>query len=203
MCGCKHHHHDGQATTPEEHKTCKAHGHKNCACEKPADLTPAASPQSMGNAPVKTAEAILVALNGSKAAGTVVFSTLPEGSGVHISGSIHGLPPNGYFGFHVHEKGDCSSPDGMSAGGHFNPTAKPHGNIVDEHSHLGDLGNIQSNAQGEAQFSIIHRQASLNDEQLSFIGRSLIIHARKDDLNTQPSGDSGDRISCGIIVLKN
>lgn len=135
---------------------------------------------------------------GNTAEGEVTFRY--EGDVVVISGNITGLEP-GPHGFHVHETGDCSAPDASSAGGHFNPGDAPHGSPsrpADEH-HVGDFGNIEANAEGVAHFDISEPEMSLGDHSRSVIGRAVIVHAGKDDLTSQPSGDAGARVACGVI----
>jgi len=104
------------------------------------------------------------------------------------------------FGFHVHEKGDCSSADGMSAGGHFNPTGQQHGNPVSGPHHAGDIPMLQSDANGKAVGSIVLSGVTLTPGPTSLVGHALVVHAGKDDYVTQPTGNSGGRIACGVIV---
>ena len=132
---------------------------------------------------------------GSTAAGTVVFAAV-EG-GVRIVAHVTGLEP-GAHGFHVHEFGDCSAPDGSSAGPHFNPTHMPHAGPDAEQRHAGDLGNLTANAEGVAEYERVDTQIRLNGEH-SIIGRGLIVHAQVDDLTTQPTGAAGARLACGVI----
>ena len=139
----------------------------------------------------------LKALGDSGVSGTLTF-TAAEG-GVMISGEIAGLEPNTKHGFHVHEKGDCSSPDGKSAGGHFNPTAVDHGAIDGAPSHAGDLGNVEADASGVAKVAKLKAGASLTEGETAVLGRGVIVHAKEDDLTSQPTGAAGARIACGVI----
>jgi Cu-Zn family superoxide dismutase len=129
--------------------------------------------------------------------GSLLLSELPDG-GVKIDGVITGLTP-GKHGFHVHEHGNCASVDGASAGGHFNPTRAPHGDTEATDSHVGDLGNIEANAQGKAIVSIVKKPAVLKKGPSSFLGKAFIVHGGADDLTSQPAGDAGGRIGCGVI----
>ena len=104
------------------------------------------------------------------------------------------------FGFHVHERGDCSSADAMSAGGHFNPTSQQHGDPHSGSHHAGDIPMLQSDANGKAVGSIVLSGVTLTPRPTSLVGHALVIHSGKDDYVTQPTGNSGGRIACGVIV---
>lgn len=144
---------------------------------------------------VKTAFATIKSLKGDKITGKVTFTQQPDG--VLIVADVDGLTP-GKHGFHVHEHGDCSSPDGSSAGGHFNPTNKKHGCPDDVERHVGDFGNIEADANGHAHYERVDTVISLNGKD-TIVGRSIMIHADEDDCKSQPAGNSGARIACGII----
>lgn len=122
--------------------------------------------------------------------------------GVKITGEIEGLKANSVHGFHIHEKADCSAADAKSAGGHFNPTTEKHGGPKQSKSHAGDLGNLKANEKGMIKVNIIDKELVLYPEtsKLSVFNRSLVLHAKADDFKSQPSGNSGDRLACGIIV---
>lgn len=139
----------------------------------------------------------LEALGDSGVSGTLNF-TAAEG-GVLVEGEIAGLEPNSKHGFHIHEKGDCSSPDGKSAGGHFNPESAEHGGLDTAPSHTGDLGNIEADASGVAKVSKLKSGATLTDGDTAVLGRGVIVHAKYDDLTSQPTGAAGARIACGVI----
>lgn len=125
------------------------------------------------------------------------------GTGVKISGMVQGLQPDSEFGFHFHEKGDCSAPDATSAGAHFNPTSQNHGNPQAPPHHAGDMLNVKSDAQGVAEVSIDNPEVSLQTGQLNdILGKALVVHAKPDDYTTQPSGNSGDRIACGVVAIQ-
>ncbi len=147
----------------------------------------------------KVTKAICVVqpLGESKVQGKVTFTQL-EG-GVEIVAELTGFAP-GEHGFHVHEFGDCSMMDGTCAGGHFNPTGAPHGGPDSDKRHVGDLGNIKADASGKATYKRVDKLIALNGPN-SIIGRSIIVHAKADDLKTQPSGDAGARVGCGVIGI--
>jgi Cu-Zn family superoxide dismutase len=142
--------------------------------------------------------ATLAPTRGNSAAGTVWFSQ--EGPQVFVRGTITGLAPNSEHGFHVHEKGDCSSGDGMSSGDHLNPNGKPHGPPTGEH-HAGDLPAIKADANGTATFRVRVNGTLLGAGAADIAGKALIVHAAPDDYTTQPTGNSGARIACGVIGI--
>jgi len=146
---------------------------------------------------VKEAMAVVNPTESSKVKGTVGFAR--DGKGVRITAVIEGLSP-GLHGFHIHEFGNCTSPDANSAGGHFNPTDMPHAGPKAEKRHVGDLGNLEADKDGVARLEVTDERLNLDGPQ-SIIGRSVIIHARQDDLKTQPAGESGARVACGVIGI--
>lgn len=143
----------------------------------------------------KNAEASLKPTQDNKAQGNIKFQE--SGGAVHITGKISGVPA-GKHGFHVHEKGDCSAPDGASAGGHFNPTAKQHGAPGAAEHHVGDFGNVEAYANGDVTLNVQLDGVSLNGPN-SIIGKAVILHGGEDDLKTQPTGNAGARLACGVI----
>jgi superoxide dismutase, Cu-Zn family len=145
-----------------------------------------------------SATATLAPTTGNTTSGTVRF--VQAGGKVMISGEVRGLKPNAEHGFHVHEKGDCSSGDGMSAGGHFNPTGKPHGNHDMGEHHAGDLPMLKANANGVATFSYESTTISVGSGMTDIIGKGLIVHRDPDDFKTQPTGNSGPRLACAVIA---
>jgi Cu-Zn family superoxide dismutase len=155
----------------------------------------AQTPAEKPSAPLK-AIAVLHPTAGSKVGGTVTFTEVADG--VQVQAEITGLSP-GNHGFHVHEFGDCSSADASAAGGHFNPTGKPHAGPDALERHVGDMGNVEADASGKAKLDYVDHQISLTNDQQSVIGRSVVVHAKADDLKSQPAGDSGARIACGVI----
>ncbi len=134
---------------------------------------------------------------GSTVSGTLSVATM--GKGVHFTGTISGLAP-GKHGFHIHEKGDCSAPDGTSAGGHFNPDTKPHGAPDAAEHHAGDLGNIEAAADGTVKVNMHVNGLTLGTETNSAKGKAIIIHAGVDDFTTQPTGNAGARQACGVVM---
>jgi superoxide dismutase, Cu-Zn family len=142
------------------------------------------------------AVAVLHPTGGNSVTGTVTFTEVADG--VQIHAELASLTP-GKHGFHVHEFGDCSAADLSSAGGHFNPTQKPHAGPDSAERHVGDMGNVEADASGKAKLEYVDHDISLTNDQRCVIGRSVVVHAKADDLKTQPSGDSGARIACGVI----
>ena len=139
--------------------------------------------------------AVLVPTANSKVSGTVTFTKATDG--IRMVADISGLTP-GKHGFHVHEFGDCSAPDGNSAGSHFNPTKDPHAGHDAEKRHIGDLGNVEADAAGKVHLDLVDKKIKLSGET-SIVGRALIVHEKADDLKTQPTGDAGGRVACGVI----
>ena len=189
------------------------------ACNKPADTTPEATPAAEATAAQPTAEATpeappamtseahanhtasadLAATQGNDVKGNVTFSIV-DGK-VHVKGQVSGLKPNSEHGFHIHEKGDCSAPNGDSAGGHFNPSKEDHGSVATTPHHGGDIPNIKADAQGNA---VVDADVSTNvnigeGNDSDIIGRGLIVHADPDDYKTQPTGNAGARLACAVI----
>lgn len=146
-----------------------------------------------------SAETMLSPTKGNTAAGTVVFSE--AGNKLRVVAEITGLSP-GPHGFHIHEKGDCSAPDGTSAGGHYNPTGKPHGNPEHAEHHAGDMPQLVADAKGVAKLVGYIDEVNLGNGEGGIVGRSVIVHATADDFKTQPTGNSGARVACGVIVKK-
>lgn len=147
---------------------------------------------------VKLAVAKVFPLKGHEGiSGTVTFQALEgSGKGVKVIADFIGLK-EGKHGFHIHEKGVCEG-DGTSAGAHFNPLNKKHGAPANEDRHMGDMGNIEADSSGRAHLEYVDTTIEL-DGPNSIIGKSVILHEKEDDLHTQPSGDAGGRVACGII----
>jgi Cu-Zn family superoxide dismutase len=134
---------------------------------------------------------------GNSCTGVVRFTKVADG--VRVVADVEGLTPDQKHGFHVHEFGDCTSPDATSAGDHYNPDKHPHGDPAkDEHRHAGDLGNLEADATGKAKYDRVVKNASLAGDNAPFLGRSVIVHAKPDDFG-QPTGNAGARIGCGAI----
>jgi superoxide dismutase, Cu-Zn family len=155
-------------------------------------ITGCAAPQG------PAATATLRPTAGNNASGTVRF--MQSGDQVIVSGEVRGLKPGAVHGFHVHEKGDCSSADGNSAGGHFNPEGKPHGQHSQGTHHAGDLPSLRADASGVAAINFESRTIRVGGGATDVIGRGLIVHRDPDDFTTQPTGNSGPRLACAVIV---
>ena len=123
-----------------------------------------------------------------------------EDQDVRVVGTVTRLAPNTTHGIHIHENGDCSAPDASSAGEHYNPRNEPHG-APGMNSHLGDLGNLIANRAGVAYIDVVLPGATLDAvDAMSILDKAVIVHALADDLKTQPSGNSGARLACGVIT---
>jgi len=145
-----------------------------------------------------TAVAEMKPTAGNAVSGTVRFEQ--SASKVIVTASITGLKPNSEHGFHVHEKGDCSAPDATSAGGHFNPAGKPHSHYGKAERHAGDMPNLRADASGAARVMWESDLLSVGSGAANVVGRSVVIHRDPDDYASQPAGNSGPRLSCGVIV---
>lgn len=157
----------------------------------------AAAPHTGMANKVTYAIAVVEGLGDHKVKGKVTFTKTDDG--VEIVGEFTGLQP-GKHGFHIHEFGDCSMADGKCAGGHFNPDGAPHAGPDAAKRHAGDLGNLEADGQGRASYKRTDKLIALSGPH-SIIGRAVIVHAKADDLKSQPSGDAGDRIGCGVIGI--
>jgi len=146
---------------------------------------------------VKSAIAVIRSTEGNTCKGTVRFTQTDHG--VRVQADLEGLKPNQKHGFHVHEFGDLSASDGTSAGGHFNPSGVEHGGPNASKHHAGDLGNLESDADGRAHLDVVLEGMSIASDQNAVLGRSVVVHEKGDDLTSQPAGDSGKRIGCGVI----
>ena len=143
----------------------------------------------------KAAVAVLIPTVGNTATGTVCFTQVD--GGVRIVADVSGLKP-GAHGFHIHEFGDITSTDGMSVGGHFNPSHSKHGGPGAAERHEGDLGNLNADENGHARLDYVDAVISL-DGPTSIIGRGVVVHADADDLKSQPVGNAGKRVATGVI----
>lgn len=146
-----------------------------------------------------SAQAELKPTQGQTAQGSVTFTQ--QGDQVIVVAKVSGLTP-GAHGFHIHEKGDCSAPDGTSAGGHFNPAGKKHGHPHQGEHHAGDLPMLEADANGNASLTATLSGLTLTRGDDGIIGRGVIIHAAPDDFKTQPTGNSGARFACGVIAAR-
>ena len=145
------------------------------------------------------ARADLLPTEGHTGHGTVTFELAPNRDAVIVNVSLFGLEP-GEHGFHVHENGSCEGPKAEGAGDHFNPTGAPHGapdSPAGQH-HLGDLGNLTADGEGVIE-DMLESRALLRNGELAVVGRAIVLHSGADDLESQPSGESGDPAACGVI----
>lgn len=161
----------------------------------PIVLALAAAASAVAAATPSKAVATLQPTLGSAVAGKVSF--VRAEAGVKLSLEVKGLAP-GKHGFHIHEFGDCSAPDASSAGGHFNPSGDPHAGPMDAARHAGDMGNLEADATGVAKLEYVDAKMSFEGAS-SILGRGVIVHANPDDLKTQPTGNAGGRLACGVI----
>lgn len=143
------------------------------------------------------AVARLMPTQGNTTTGEVRFTTL--GAKVLVEARVSGLKPGAEHGFHVHEKGDCSSGDGMSTGGHFNPLGHAHGAHGQSSHHAGDLPSLVADAQGQASLRFESATISVGSGATDVVGRGLIVHRDPDDFKTQPTGNAGPRWACAVI----
>ena len=134
---------------------------------------------------------------GSIVKGTVTFSR--DGNNVLVVAEVTGLKPNQRHGFHIHEKGDCSATDGSSAGGHFNPGGARHGHPGQGTHHAGDMPNLQADDEGRATLRYTLTGVELDEGERGIINRAVIVHGDSDDYRSQPAGNAGPRLACGVI----
>jgi len=146
---------------------------------------------------ITRAIAVISPTKGNSVHGVVTFEAVENG--VHVIADVSGLTP-GKHGFHIHEFGDCSADDGMSAGGHFNPLGMPHSMPSSDKRHVGDLGNIEADKDGNAHLDFVDGMMKFMGEN-SIVGRSVVVHEKEDDFKTQPTGNAGARIGCGVIGI--
>jgi Cu-Zn family superoxide dismutase len=146
---------------------------------------------------IRRAVCVLYPTAGHNISGTVSFTA--SDTGVVIVANLSGLSERKH-GFHIHEYGDCSRPDGTSAGGHFNPGEEKHGGPDDRHRHVGDPGNITAESTGMVRERWVDHVIQLNGPH-SIIGRAIVVHEGVDDLKSQPTGAAGARVACGIIGI--
>jgi Cu-Zn family superoxide dismutase len=159
-----------------------------------------AADKAKGQGQGKTAMAKLEAKSGSTVDGKASFSE--KGKEVTLVVEVANASP-GEHAVHIHETGDCSSPDGKSAGGHWNPMTDQHGKWEMEHHHLGDIGNMNVGADGKGTIKLTTDKWALgsgapNDP----VGKSIVVHGGVDDFKTQPTGNAGNRIACGVITAE-
>lgn len=144
---------------------------------------------------INNAVAIVQSINGSEVSGSVNFENTENG--VQVTATLSGLTGT-MHGFHIHQYGDCSADDGTSAGGHFNPRGNEHAGPDAMNRHMGDMGNINADENGNATLDYVDGTINMNQ----IIGRGIIVHGGVDDLESQPSGAAGPRIGCGVIGIQ-
>ncbi len=146
------------------------------------------------------ATAALESRSGSTASGQLSFVEQPGAVRVHVE--LHGLAPGSEHGFHIHDKGDCSAPDASSAGGHFNPGGTAHGRADGAPHHAGDAPSVVADAHGAVKVDFLMAGVTLAPGALSIVGRAVVLHGNRDDYTTQPAGNAGPRIACGVISAR-
>ncbi len=144
-----------------------------------------------------TAHAAIEPRSGSKVTGKAVFTEMPSG-GTKVEVWVENATP-GTHGIHLHEKGDCSAPDASSAGPHFNPAGNPHAGPSDAKHHNGDWGNITVGADGKGHLEVTTSMLTVMPGPNSVVGKAVVFHEKADDLKSQPSGDAGGRLGCGVV----
>lgn len=154
---------------------------------------------SMSPAPLR-AGATLEARSGSAVTGRVDLTESGGQLRAHVE--LAGLAPNSEHGFHVHDKGDCSAADATSAGGHYNPAGTAHGRSGIAPHHAGDLPSLTADAHGNVRVDLVLEGVTLAPGPASIVGRSLVVHRDRDDFTTQPAGNSGPRVACGVIAAR-
>lgn len=190
----------GKSKPPEPAPTPEAPPTAPSEPAPPADppAEPAKAPEPAPPPAPKTAKAELAPASKSKVKGTIEFKEVD--GGVEVTANVEGLKA-GDHAYHVHEKGDCSAPDATSAGGHFNPNNHKHGAPDAEERHEGDFGNLTAGKDGKATKTFVMKGITLADGPTSIVGKGFIVHEKKDDFKTQPTGNAGNRIACGVITL--
>ena len=163
-------------------------------------LALAASSNAADSAVIPQAVAVLHPTAGQHCHGVVHF--IQDGDAVKVIADLEGLNPGQKHAFHIHQYGDCSAPDGMSAGGHYNPEGHQHGLPPTENRHAGDLGNVEADSAGKAHYEITVNNVSVLGQKNPIVGHAVIVHAKVDDAS-QPVGNAGGRIACGVIGIAN
>ena len=166
--------------------------------DSPSHAMPPLAPGIDASGAVSTAQAVLMPTRDHRAGGSLLMQI--ENDALRVTGRITGLTTLAAHGFHIHEQGDCSAPDGSSAGGHFNPTGLPHGQRDADPHHAGDLPNLHADAKGETAVDVLLPGLEIGTKgPRDVLGRAAVVHEQADDYRTQPAGNSGARIACGVI----
>ncbi len=161
---------------------------------------PPKTPEPVAQHRVQRAVANIAPASASLVSGRLLITAVD--GGVRIEGELGGLGRGGTHAIHVHERGDCSAADGSSAGGHFNPGAAAHGRAGSSAHHLGDMDNLVANAAGVAPVNLRLEGVTLGSGAANdILSRALVIHAGPDDYSSQPAGNSGARVGCGVIEI--
>lgn len=169
-----------------------------CASTPSPSASAAAVPAPKSTA--QSASVNLASASGSLVSGKLAVKTMADG--VHITGEVGGLQPGSMHGFHIHEKGDCSAADASSAGGHFNPAGAAHGKAEAGAHHAGDADNLVADAQGVAKVDRHFGGVTLGGGAANDVaGKAVIVHAAPDDYKSQPAGNAGARVACGVITI--
>ena len=163
-------------------------------------VTGLVSAAGAARADVLVAQAQLQSKAGMAVKGSVKFVELAGKT--RVAAKLSGVP-SGTHGFHLHEKGDCGDAAFANAGGHFNPAGAPHAGPDHSPRHAGDLGNVEVGADGSATIELDSELLTVAAGPNSVLGRAVVLHEKADDLKTQPTGDAGGRIACGVIELEN
>ena len=160
---------------------------------------PASAPRSPAVSTARGASIVMTPASGSLVSGKL--SAAPMENGVRITGELGGLSRGSTHAIHIHEKGDCSAADATSAGGHFNPAQQQHGRAGSGPHHGGDMDNIVADANGVARVDVRAIGVSLGGGDTDIGGRAVVVHAAADDYRSQPAGNAGARVACGVIQL--
>ena len=175
-----------------------------CGCATPSTSTGSTTRSAANAASIiaastgPAATALIEPRSGSALSGTARFTTVPNGLGVHVE--VHGAAP-GLHGVHIHEKGNCSDPTAANAGGHYDPGGGPrHGGPDTPSRHGGDLGSIEVAPDGTGTLDVLVSELSIDRVADGVAGRALVVHEMPDDLRSDPEGNAGARIGCGVIV---
>jgi len=169
-----------------------------CSSAPPSPSPPPAAPGPAGSTP-SGADIVMTPASGSLVSGKL--HATPMQNGVRITGELGGLSRGSTHAIHIHEKGDCSAADATSAGGHFNPAQQQHGRAGSGPHHGGDMDNIVANANGVAVVNVQAIGVSLGGGDTDIGGRAVVVHAAPDDYQSQPAGNAGARVACGVIQL--